>query len=137
MAVRVKLPTIKDREKKAKNIDKILFQVGGRLQLLLENNWDKGLGSDGKKLPALTKAYEKKKSASGRKGVRTFSFSGLMRQGLFLARVSRSKLRLKFVNSQIPKARGNVKYAQNMMVPISDKIDRKLQKLAFKLWTQD
>jgi len=34
------------------------------------------------------------------------------------------------------KAQGNVTHAPNMMTPISDRIDQKLQKLAFQLYTR-
>jgi hypothetical protein len=134
MGVKVQLPTIKDRIKKLNKFsDKILFPVALRLKVLLLQNYSRSKGADGQPLPGLTEAYKAKKIG----GKRNFLLSGKMLLNLTPTKKGFNKWLLKFTNTnERDKARGNVKHAPNMMAPISDRIDQKLQKLAFKLWTK-
>jgi len=130
----VVLKNIENRISKLKHIDKVLFIVGNRLNLLIQHNWDKQIGADGNKMPKLSIDYKSEKEQSGRNGIRNLSYTGLMRLGLTLFKMSKERLRLGFVNNQIEKARSNYKKANNMMRPVSDDINHKLQKIAFKEW---
>lgn len=134
MGVKVQLPTIKDRIRKLKRFgDDILYPVTLRLKILLMQNYGQNKGADGKPLPPLTEAYRKKKIG----GKRNFLLSGNMLLSLTPSKAGMGIWKLKFMNTQErKKARGNVSHADNMMTPISDRIDRKLQKLAFKLFTR-
>jgi hypothetical protein len=100
---------------------------------LLLQNYGQSKGADGQPLPPLKPAYAKKKIG----GKRNFLLSGKMLISLSPKKAKFGKWLLAFSNnSERAKARGNVKHADNMMLPISDRIDQKLQKLAFKLWTK-
>jgi len=138
--VKIKLPTINDRIKKLIKFDRIVFQVTTRLKLLLFENWQNARGADGKKMPALTENYRKKKGKTGRTAIRNFLFSGNMLQELGPVKKTDFHWVLKFMSAQERrKARGNVNAGGkkiNMMVPVSDKINQKLQKLAFNLYVR-
>jgi len=137
MAIRTKitLPTIDDRIKKLIKFDNIVFKTTTRLKLLLFENWQSGRGADGKKMAKLTDQYRNKKTKAGRTGIRNFLFTGNMLQDLDPVKRADFHWVLKFTSSEErKKARGNVTYAPNMMVPISDKINQKLQKYAFDLY---
>ena len=134
MGVKINLPTIKDRIQKLRKFDdKVLFPVTQRLKVLLLQNYRQTKGADGQPLPPLTPAYAKKKIG----GKRNFLKSGDMLTNLSPVQDNIGRWTLTFTNNlERKKARGNVNHADNMMLPISDRIDRKLQKLAFKLWTK-
>jgi hypothetical protein len=133
--VKVKIPTLEKRLKTLKKFDKIVFQVANRLKLLLLVNFQKGKGADDKKFKPLSPDYAEAKSESGRHGIRNLLFSGNMLQDMAPRAVEKMKYLLKFASArERKKAQGNSEHAPNMMNPISDRIDQKLQKLAFKLY---
>lgn len=135
--VKIQLPTINDRLKKLAKFDNIVFTVTTRLKLLVISNWLKGKGADGKKFDGLSDSYKDKKSKSGRSAIRNLLLSGAMQQSLGPVKNKAMSWILKFMSAaERKKAQGNVKHAPNMMTPISDKIDQKLQTLAFKLYTR-
>jgi hypothetical protein len=139
MATRVKisLPTINDRIKSLAKFDNVVFSVTTRLKRLLLANWEKGKGADGKKMPALTEEYKKKKEGTGRSGIRNMLLSGNMVQDLAPVRKQDFVWMLKFMSAiERKKAQGNASKASNMMTPISDDINQKLQKYAFKLYKE-
>ena len=133
--VKINLPTLNKRIKSLAKFDGVVFQVTERLRLLLFQNWQKGKGADGGKMDKLSEGYKTKKEGSGRSGIRNFLLSGNMLQDLGPVKKTDFKWLLKFKSAkERKKAQGNVTHAPNMMTPISDKIDQKLQKLAFKLY---
>jgi len=136
MGVKVHIPTIEDRIKKLVKFDKTVFEVAARLKLLLFSNWEKGIGADDLRMKNLTSAYKKIKQESGRNGTRNLIYSGNMLQSLDPKKKQDFVYVLKFNSgTERKKAQGNVEHAPNMMLPISDRIDRKLQQLAYKLFT--
>jgi hypothetical protein len=136
--VKIKIPTIEARIKQLKNMDNIVFKVATRLKLLLMQNWSRGAGADDKKMAPLKEPYKTKKAASGRTAIRNLLFSGNMLQDLDPVQKQDFVWILKFKSGrERKKAQGNSRYASNMMTPVSDKINQKLQKLAFKLFTKD
>ena len=134
MGVKVQLPTIKDRINKLKKFsDDILFPVTNRLKVLLLQNYSKSKGADGQPFPKLSEKYAAKKLG----GKRNLLLSGKMLLNMTPRKKTLDKWILTFTNiSERAKARGNVAHADNMMLPVSDRINQKLQKLAFKLWTK-
>lgn len=135
MAVKIKIPNINKVIKTMDKFGKILFQVATRLELLILNNWRAGKGADDKKFDRLTDGYKKFKVKKGRHGIRNLIFSGLMVGSLDPKRKSKFEYVLGFQDAtSVKKAQGNVKHAPNMMKPISDRIDKKLQRLAFDLF---
>jgi len=138
MGIKVKLPTIENRIKKlAKFGDKILFPVATRLKALLLLNYGAAKGADDKPMPKLTKKYRDRKSGTGRLGIRDLRLSGRMLGAMSVRKKDFTTWLIKFqTKEERDKAKGNTQHAKNMMTPISDRIDKKLQKLAFKLFTR-
>jgi hypothetical protein len=135
--VKIKLPTIEERIKKLIKFDRVVFQVATRLKLLLMQNWSKGKGADGGKFKKLSTKYENKKSKSGRTPIRNLLFTGNMLQDLDPVKKTDFNYTLKFRSAnERKKALGNVEHAPNMMKPVSDRIDGKLQKYAFDLYSR-
>lgn len=133
--VKLDLRNMENRTKvMKKEMNSMVFQVGLRAKLLIIDNHLKGKGADDKKFNKLTPDYKEMKVQSGRSGQRTLNFTGKLHIGLEVVRKSVGRYILKFRNDQLKKARGNARYAPNMIVPVSDRIDRKLQQLYFKLW---
>lgn len=137
MGIKIFIPTVNDRAKKLKSFENILYKVTERLLDLITQNWDKGKGANDKKMPKLTATYMKTKEKSGRRGIRDLNWKGHMVGSLTPVFRNKDRYVLTFRGvDQLNKARGNVRWADNMMSPISDRINRKLQKLAFALFTR-
>ncbi len=137
MGVKIHIPTIENRLKKLKRFDNIVFSVANRLNLLVLQNWGSSKGANDRKFDGLTDGYKKIKSKTGRSPIRNLILTGNMTQDLGPVKSREFTWKLKFKSAQErKKARGNQVHAPNMLVPVSDRIDAKLQKLAFKLWTR-
>jgi len=133
--VKVKTPSLKQRIKALKKFDNVVFKVATRMKSLLFQNWSGSKGADDKKFDALSMDYKEKKEESGRHGVRNMLYSGNMAQDLDPVKAQDFKYILKFRSAkERKKARGNHKYADNMMLPISERINKKLQTLAYNLY---
>ncbi len=141
--VKIHIPTIENRLKHLKKFDNIVFAVANRLNLLILQNWGSSKGADDRKFKELKEPYRtnkakgKVKDKPARQGVRNLLLSGNMTQDLGPVNQREFVWVLKFKSAQErKKASGNFAHAPNMLVPVSDRIDAKLQKLAFKLWTR-
>ncbi len=151
--VKVSIPTLNDRIKKLEKFDNIVFKVTTRLRLLLFQNFENGKGADGKKFKELSEkpfffklgnkfvtlegGYKEFKAKKGRTPIRNLLLSGNMLQDLDPVKKQDFKWILKFKSGrERKKALGNVEHAPNMMNPISERINKKLQRLAFKEYTR-
>ena len=109
-------------------------KTGNEGIILVQENWNKAKGADGKKLDDLQKAYKARKRKSGRKGIPDLQFSGQLRQSMF-ARVRGNKALLTFRGREaLQKARGNAKTRNNMMLP-GRKLAKALTDFFFRLMT--
>jgi hypothetical protein len=133
--VKIKLTKMNKVLRTVARFNEILFQVATRLELLVLNNWRASKGADDKKFKKLSKGYKAFKQKELGKSIRDLSFSGQMIQGLDPKRKAKFRYVLGFQNSlALKRAQYNLPYAENMMIPVSDRIDKKLQRLAFDLY---
>ena len=137
VSVKIQLKTIEDRLKKLKKFDWIVLNAAKRTRKLVFQNWEKSKGADGGKFKPLTEKYKNFKSKQGRSSVRDLVLKGSMRNSLLPVKENTNFYVLTFIGSdQVDKARGNAVHAPNMMIPISDRINKKVQRLAFDLFTK-
>jgi hypothetical protein len=135
--VKIQLKNIEERLKKLEKFDRIVLNSARRARKLIFQNWEKGKGADGKKFKALSPDYKDFKESKGRRGIRDLVLKGNMRNSFLVVKEKPLIYSLSFVgDTQKKKAEGNVKHAPNMLVPISDDINRKVQRLAFDLFTR-
>lgn len=140
MGVKISLKQMEKRLDVLKNerirggISSIVFQVGLRGKLLILQNWLRGRGADDKSFPKLSSAYLKKKTSQGKGSRRNLLMSGDLQRGLEVRKLGQNRAKLRFSVDQVPKARGNVSIASAMLKPVSSRIEKKLKKLAFKLF---
>ena len=134
MAVKLELSATKSAIKQLQRFDKILFQGAEETKRVVMDNWDSARGADGKKMPALTDKYKKIKAKDSKTPIRDLSYkTGQLRSGFKVFDKSFSRKILTFVPDQIKKARGNVKYAKNMMT-VSERLERDIIKFVNKLF---
>jgi hypothetical protein len=138
MPVKVETPNLERTIKNLAKFDNVVMNVTRRLKKLVTQNWDKGKGADGGKFKELTEDYKNQKSKQGRQAIRDLLLKGKMRVNLMPVKENVNHYKLTFIGaSEVKKARGNAKHAPNMMIPVSDRINAKLQKLAFKLYKKE
>ena len=128
---------IEKRIKALRKFDTVVLNSAKRAKKLITQNWDKGKGADGNKMPKLTAKYREYKSKKGRKPIRDLLFMSTMRASLMAIRKKVNYYVLTFIGGgETDKALGNVKHAPNMMLPISDKINQRVQRFAFDLYNK-
>jgi hypothetical protein len=109
--------------------DKILGAVAEDARGNILKLWEKGRGADGKNMPVLTFDYFQKKKASGRKGIRDLNWSGLLWKSLHVDDDTKLKKRIRFFAPFLDQARGNLRYAPNMMT-VGENLQKRANKLA-------
>lgn len=135
MNIKKNLTNIKNTIKSLKRFDSIVFKTATRLKYELLKNYNNGKGADDNKFKPLSDSYRDIKGASGRDPIRNLLYSGNMLQDMGPVPIQDFKYKLKFRSArERKKAQNNVKYAPNMIVPVSDRINAILQKLSFKLY---
>jgi hypothetical protein len=115
MAVKLELSATKSAIRQLQRFDKILMQGAIFARGEIIKLWIRAKGADGKPMDDLRDKYKDKKEESGRAGVRNLIWSGKLHQGLKVFNKSFSKKIITFMTPEIKKARGNVKYAPNML----------------------
>jgi hypothetical protein len=136
MAVKINLPTIKDRIKKLKNFSKILAAVAVTARGDIVKNWLQARGADGKPFNPLTPSYLKYKVGKrSRLPLRNLHLSGRM-AGALHVKPGKNKAIIGWSDTDnLDKARGNYNHAKNMM-SVGPVIETRAVITAFKLFTR-
>ena len=112
---KVNLPTIKKRIDTLSGTKKLLAAAGELTRGYVLKSWGGGKGPDDVQFNKLTDKYALYKTKKGRNNIRDLLFTGKMGKSLYVDLSKKDRAILKFGAPFIEQARGNVKYAPNMM----------------------
>jgi len=117
MGIIIRTPNIKQRAKWLKTgVRPTMNKAGFKTILFLRLQWSAGKGGNEKSMKRLSKAYKKKKTESGRKGIPDMNFEGNMTQGLTIIQKEEDTVEVTFREPERKKAAGNQARRSNMFV---------------------
>lgn len=100
------------------HVDKVLMQLGEVAKGYITDNWLVGRGANDKQMPGLTTKYMRRKTSTGRLGIRNLNWSGKLIQSYFVKRLSKYSVLLRPQSPEEGKARGNAKYSRGRMMSV-------------------